>query len=59
MTEIGVLSALASLLVEAKLSLFAISTFDTDYLLVASETLSAVVGALERAGHKIHRSQTA
>ena len=59
MTEIGVLSALASLLVEAKLSLFAISTFDTGYLLVASETLSAAVGALERAVRKIHRSQTA
>jgi uncharacterized protein len=59
MTEIGVLSALASPLAEAKLSLFAISTFDTDYLLVASETLSAAVGALERAGHKIHRSKTA
>jgi hypothetical protein len=58
LTEIGVLSALASPLAEAKVSLFAISTFDTDYLLVASETLSAAVGALERAGHKIHRSQS-
>lgn len=57
MTEIGVLSALASPLAEAKLSSFAISTFDTDYLLVASETLSLAVAALEGAGHKIHRSQ--
>jgi len=58
LTDIGVLSALASPLAEAKLSLFAISTFDTDYLLVASETLSAALTALEKAGHKIHRSQT-
>jgi hypothetical protein len=57
LTEIGVLSALAIPLAEAKLSLFAISTFDTDYLLVASETLSAAVATLERAGHKIHRSK--
>ena len=57
LTEIGVLSALATPLAEAKLSLFAISTFDTDYLLVASETLSAAVSALERAGHTIHRSK--
>jgi hypothetical protein len=57
LTEIGVLSALATPLAEARLSLFAISTFDTDYLLVASETLSAAVAALERAGHKIHRSK--
>ncbi len=59
LTEIGVLAGLASAIAEAKLSLFAISTFDTDYLFVASETLSAAISALERAGHKIHRSQTA
>ncbi len=57
LTEIGVLSSLATPLTKAKLSLFAISTFDTDYLLVASETLSAAIAALERAGHTIHRSK--
>jgi uncharacterized protein len=57
LTEIGVLATLASPLAEAKVSLLAISTFDTDYLLVASDTLSAAIAALERAGHKIHRSQ--
>jgi len=56
--ETGVLSSLASSLAEAKLSLFTISTFDTDYLLVSSESLSAAVSALERAGHKVHRSET-
>ena len=55
LTEIGALSALATPLSEARLSLFVISTFDTDYLLVASETLSAAIAALERAGHKIQR----
>ena len=54
LSEIGVLSALASPLAAAKISLFAISTFDTDYLLVASESLSAAITALERAGHTIH-----
>ena len=58
LTETGVLSSLASSLAEAKLSLFTISTFDTDYLLVATETLSNAIGALERAGHKIHRSES-
>lgn len=56
LTETGVLSSLASSLAEAKLSLFTIPTFDTDYLLVASETVSAAINTLERAGHKIHRS---
>jgi hypothetical protein len=56
LSEVGVLAALAKPLAEAKISLFAVSTFDTDYLLVASETLSAAVTALARAGHTIHRS---
>jgi hypothetical protein len=56
LTEIGVLSALAAPLAEAKISLFAISTFDTDYLLVAAETLSAAIDALGQAGHTIYRS---
>jgi len=57
LSEIGVLAALATPLAEARVSLFAISTFDTDYLLVASETLSAAMAALERAGHTVHRSK--
>src|SRR6267378_4033383 len=56
LSEIGVLSALAAPLAEAEISLFAISTFDTDYLLVAAETLSAAINALGQAGHTIHRS---
>ncbi len=58
LSEIGVLSALATPLAEARISLFAVSTFDTDYLLVASETLSAAIAALERAGHNINRSKS-
>ena len=45
-------------LAAAKISLFAVSTFDTDYLLVASEALLAAVAALERAGHTVNRSAT-
>jgi uncharacterized protein len=58
LSEVGVLSALAKPLAEAKISLFAVSTFDTDYLLVASETLSAAIAALKRAGHTINRSKS-
>jgi hypothetical protein len=58
LSEIGVLASLAGPLAEAKISLFAVSTFETDYLLVASETLSAAIAVLERAGHNIHRSKT-
>src|SRR5712692_1998508 len=57
LSEIGVLAALTAPLAEAKISLFAVSTFDTDYLLLASETLPAAIAELERAGHSIHRSK--
>ena len=56
LSEIGMLSVFAAPLAAAKISLFAISTFDTDYLLVAAETLSAAINALGQAGHTIHRS---
>ena len=52
--EVGVLAALAAPLAQAELSLFVISTFDTDYLLVDAEQLPRAVAALEGAGHTIH-----
>ena len=57
LSEIGVLAALAAPLADAKISLLAVSTFDTDYLLLASETLPAAIAALERAGHTVCRSK--
>jgi uncharacterized protein len=57
LSEIGVLAALATPLAEAKISLFVVSTFDTDYLLLASETLPAAIAVLERAGHTVYRSK--
>src|SRR2546429_265375 len=57
LSEIGVLASLSTPLAEAKISLFAVSTFDTDYLLVASETLSGVVAVVEGAGHTVYRSK--
>lgn len=51
--EIGILSALTAALADAGVSVFAFSTFDTDYLLVRSERLGAALEALERAGHRV------
>ena len=48
--EVGVLSALAGALAGAGLSLFALSTFDTDYILVKEGDLEAGVAALRAAG---------
>jgi len=57
LSEVGVLAALAGPLAAAKISLLVVTTFDTDYLLVASENLAAAVSTLERAGHTFQRSQ--
>ena len=56
LSEIGVLAALAAPLAEAKVSLFAISTFDTDYLLVSEKQLNAAIAALKGAGHRIRQN---
>ncbi len=56
LSEIGVLAALSAPLAIAKVSLFAISTFDTDYLLVSEKQLDAAIVALRGAGHRIDQS---
>jgi uncharacterized protein len=48
--EVGVLSALSGSLAGAGLSVFAISTFDTDYILVKEAHLEAALDALAKVG---------
>ena len=47
----GILADLAGALAAVGISIFAISTFDTDYLLVKDETLPEAIAVLEAAGH--------
>ncbi|MCB9384490.1 MAG: ACT domain-containing protein [Bryobacterales bacterium] len=49
----GVLAGLSGALAEAKISLFAVSTFDTDYILVRDADLARALEALTAAGHHI------
>ena len=49
----GILASLASPLAQAGISIFALSTFDTDYLLVKSGALDRAVEVLRRAGHAV------
>jgi hypothetical protein len=51
----GILASIAAPLAEAGISIFAISTFDTDYVLVKAERLDAAVEALIGAGHAVGR----
>jgi hypothetical protein len=50
---VGVLAALTAPLAEAEVSIFALSTFDTDYLLVKEATLTQAITALQDAGHAL------
>jgi hypothetical protein len=54
LSAIGVLASLAVPLAEAGVSFFAVSTFDTDYLLVKGRDLGRAVGALRAHGHVVH-----
>lgn len=49
----GVLASLLSPLAEAGISIFAVSTFDTDYLLVKAENLERAAEALIQSGHQV------
>ena len=49
----GILSGIAAVLAEAGIGIFAVSTYDTDYILVKKENLDRAVEALRRAGYGI------
>jgi hypothetical protein len=50
---IGILASIADPLADAGVSIFAISTFDTDYVLVKTPDVSTASATLRRAGHQI------
>jgi hypothetical protein len=50
---VGVLASLTAALAEAGIPVFAVSTFDTDYLLVPFSDLVMAANALDAAGHDV------
>jgi len=50
----GILAGITEVLAKEKLSVFAISTFDTDYILIKKQGLTAAISALERAGYQFN-----
>src|SRR5262245_26247760 len=55
-TLTGVLASLAAPLATAEISIFAVSTYDTDYLLVSNENLQEATEVLEAAGHVVRQN---
>lgn len=50
---VGILAELSGVLAEVGVSLFVISTYDTDYLLVQSDDLDRAIVALRESGHRV------
>ena len=48
----GILAGISDILAQANISIFAISTFDTDYILVRSQDLSSAKTKLRQAGYE-------
>lgn len=51
--QVGVLKSVLDALAGAKISIFAISTFETDYVLVRAAELEKAVSVLRLAGHRV------
>jgi hypothetical protein len=49
----GVLASVAAPLAAAEISIFAVSTYDTDYLLVSEKDLQRAMQVLDAAGHSV------
>ena len=50
---VGILAKLSGLLAEHRISIFAVSTYNTDYLLVKAEDFNRAMAVLEAAGYDV------
>lgn len=53
-TLIGILSKISTLLAENGISIFAASTYDTDYILVKAQDFARALSLLSASGHTVH-----
>lgn len=53
LSTVGVLASLLTPLAQAGIAIFAISTFDTDYILVKESAAESAENALRMAGHEV------
>ena len=50
---VGILAKLSGTLAESGVGIFAVSTYDTDYILAKRENFPRALDALRRAGHRV------
>lgn len=52
---VGILAKLATLLADHAISIFAVSTYNTDYILVKEDKLTEAVAVLEKNGYQLEQ----
>jgi len=53
----GILSNISGVLAQEKISIFAISTFDTDYILIKQEFIDKAINSLQQHGYNVISGQ--
>ena len=53
---VGVAAEFSSILAKAGISVFIVSTFDTDYVLIKGDKVESATKALKSAGHTVRRA---
>jgi uncharacterized protein len=56
LSEIGILAGITKILAEAGINIFALSTFDTDYILVKKSKIDSAVKVLQTNGYVLEQS---
>ena len=55
LNQIGVISSISSPLADAGISIYVISTYDTDYFLIQEQNLEKTISVLSNSGHSIKK----
>lgn len=53
LSMVGIMAEISAILALAKISIFVVSTFETDYFLVKSDSLATAVAALKKARYEV------
>ncbi|WP_018981359.1 ACT domain-containing protein [Salinimonas chungwhensis] len=54
LSMVGIMAQIGQVLAKAKVSIFIVSTFDTDFFLVKDNKLSVAISALRQAGYTVN-----
>lgn len=57
LTMVGVMAQIGKVLANAKVSIFVLSTFDTDYVLVKEKNLTTAIDALSKDGYTVNKHE--